>query len=85
MASAASMNLGPAAMPSARSNKAPFFDGRNGDPIKVFLHEYEDLANTHRLTYAEKVKTVLHYVPPELRDLWQLLDGFSTLDWTRFK
>ena len=85
MASAASMHLGPVAMPSARSHKAPFFDSKNRDPIKVFLHEYEDLADTHWLTYEEKVKTILHYISPELRDLWQLLDGFPILDWAHFK
>jgi len=78
------MNLGPVAMPSAHSHKAPFFDGKNRDPIEVFLREYEDLANTYQLTNEEKVKMVLRYVSLELRDLWQLLDGFPTLDWAHF-
>jgi len=72
-------------MPSARLHKAPFFDGKNGDLIEVFLREYEDLADTHRLTYEEKVKTILCYILPELWDLWQLLDRFPILDWAHFK
>jgi len=34
------------------------------------------------LTASEKV---VRYISPELRDLWQLLDGYNTLDWARFK
>jgi hypothetical protein len=76
---------GPAAMPAPRSNKAPFFGDQSGDTLEVFLREYENLAATHGLTPREKVEQILRYVSPELCDLWQFLDGYSTKDWHAFK
>ena len=45
----------------------------------TFLRRYQDLANTHRLTNKERVRTITRYVWSELRDLWQLLDGYNML------
>jgi hypothetical protein len=75
----------PTAMPAPRSNKAPFFADQSGDTLEVFLREYENLAFTHGLTPQEKVEQILCYVSPELCDLWQFLDGYSTKDWHTFK
>jgi hypothetical protein len=76
---------GPAAMPAPRSNKVLFFSNQSGDTLEVFLQEYENLASTHSLTPREKVEQILHYVSPELCDLWQFLDGYSTKDWHTFR
>ena len=76
---------GPVAMPAPRSNKAPFFGDQSGDPIEHFLREYENLAITHALSPREKVEQILRYVSPELRDLWQFLDGYASRDWQTFK
>ena len=78
--SGATAPSGPAAMPAPRSNKAPFFGDQSGDTLEVFLREYENLASTHGLTAREKVEQIIRYVSPELCDLWQLLDGYSTRD-----
>ncbi|KAH8985725.1 hypothetical protein EDB92DRAFT_1770214, partial [Lactarius akahatsu] len=72
-------------MPAPRSNKAPYFADQSGDPIEVFLREYENLAITNHLTSSQKVEQILRYVSPELRDLWQFLDGFESYDWITFK
>ena len=83
--SGATTPSGPAAMPAPRSNKAPFFGDQSGDTLEVFLREYENLASTHGLTACEKVEQIIRYISPELCDLWQLLDGYSTRDWHTFR
>ncbi len=80
-----STTSGPAAMPTPRSNKAPYFTDQSGDPVEVFLREYENLAITHGLTSSQKVEQVLRYVSLELCDLWQFLDGYTTHSWSTFK
>ncbi|KAH9159204.1 hypothetical protein EDB89DRAFT_2237255 [Lactarius sanguifluus] len=85
IAMAAVPPTGPAAMPSARERKAPFFSGRVGDPLDEFLQEYEELATTFALTPQQKVETVLRYIPQDLRDLWKILDGYATHDWALFR
>ena len=79
------VNIGPAAMPSAHDNKAPYFSGEVGDPLDDFLREYEEHATTCNLTPQQKVEMILHYVPQGLRDLWKLLTGYSTHDWAIFQ
>ncbi|KAI9443688.1 hypothetical protein BJY52DRAFT_1194557 [Lactarius psammicola] len=76
---------GPAAMPTPHSNKAPYFTDQSGNPVEVFLWEYENLAITHGLTSLQKVEQVLRYVLLELCDLWQFLDGYMTHSWSTFK
>lgn len=72
-------------MPYTKDNKAPYFSARPGDLLDDFLREYEDLATTHVLTPQQKVETILRYIPPELRDLWKILEGYSTHDWGLFR
>ena len=72
-------------MPSARDNKAPYFSGQVGDPLDEFLREYEELATTCTLNNQQKVETILRYIPSDLRDLWKILDGYATHDWTLFR
>ena len=72
-------------MPYAKDNKAPYFSARPGDILDDFLREYEELATTCTLTDQQKVETILRYIPPELRDLWKILEGYSTHDWAAFK
>ena len=72
-------------MPYAKDNKAPYFSARPGDILDDFLREYEELATTCTLTDQQKVETILRYIPPELRDLWKILEGYSMHDWAAFK
>ncbi|KAI0267962.1 hypothetical protein BGY98DRAFT_374765 [Russula aff. rugulosa BPL654] len=78
-------NPGPAAMPSARSNRAPFFSGQVGDPIGEFLTEYEELADSCGLTNQQKVETIIRYIPLTHRDLWKSLEGYATHHWADFR
>ncbi|KAI9432594.1 hypothetical protein H4582DRAFT_2083306 [Lactarius indigo] len=82
---AANPPTGPAAMPSARERRAPFFSGRVGDPLDEFLREYEELATTYALTPQQKVETILRYIPHDLRELWKILEGYPTHDWALFR
>ena len=50
---------GPAAMPSARTSKAPRFSGKDDELLSEFLQEYEDLADGCRLTLEQKVDTII--------------------------
>ena len=72
-------------MPYAKDNKAPHFSARPGDSLDDFIREYEELANTCTLNDQQKVETILRYIPHELRDLWKILEGYTTHDWTVFK
>ncbi|KAI9429320.1 hypothetical protein BJY52DRAFT_1200592 [Lactarius psammicola] len=82
---AANPPTGPAAMPSARSHRAPYFSGRVGDPLDEFLLEYEELATNCALNDRQKVETILRYIPHDLRDLWKILDGYTAQDWAIFR
>ena len=76
---------GPAAMPSARSSRAPQFTGGEDEVLSEFLREYEDLADGFGLTEAQKVETITRYIPRTLRSLWMTLPGFRTLRWHHFR
>ena len=72
-------------MPSARSSRAPQFNGGEDEVLSEFLREYEDLADGFRLTEAQKVETIMRYIPRTLRSLWMTLPGCvgttSELSW----
>lgn len=76
---------GPSAMPYAKDNKAPYFSARPGDSLDDFLRDFEELATTCGLSVQQKLETILRYIPPDLRDLWKILDGYSTHDWAEFR
>ncbi|KAI9452662.1 hypothetical protein BJY52DRAFT_1124179 [Lactarius psammicola] len=67
------------------SNKAPFFSGKPNDSLADFLLEYEALATTNGLTIDEKVETITHYVPFNMRKFWRTLEGYGTKNWATFK
>jgi hypothetical protein len=77
--------MGTAAMPGARSNKAPRFKGEGGELFSHFLREFEALATIHGLSNAERVETLLWYAAPHLADFWRSLDGYDTCDWPAFR
>jgi hypothetical protein len=72
-------------MPALRSHTAPYFSGQANDPLADFLHEYETLANSYTLSDAQKVDTILRYVPSHVREFWKTLDGYINKDWTALK
>src|SRR6266849_8391486 len=74
-------------MPSARSSqaKALSFLAREDELVTEFLCEYEDLANSCRLSPVQEVETVLHYVPRILQRLWKTLPSYQAKDWDNFK
>jgi hypothetical protein len=55
--------------------------GRIDNPIKDFLQEYKELADSYRLTSRQKVETVIRYVAQSQRDIWKSLEGFINRDW----
>jgi hypothetical protein len=71
-------------MPAPRSTWVPFFSGRVVDPLKDFMHEYEILADTYRLSKWEKVETITRYVLGSLQEFWQSLDRYNTQNWDEF-
>ena len=76
---------GLAAMPAAKSQRAPCFSGQDDKILAEFLHEYEDLAVGNGLTEQQKVETILRYIPRSLRNLWVTLPGYRTARWRRFR
>ena len=78
-------SAGPAAMPSARSSKAPHFSGNDDDLLAEFLLEYEELADGCRLTSRQKVETIIRYVPRAVRHLWTMQPGYQAGDWDDFR
>jgi hypothetical protein len=70
----------PAAMPPSRSKRAPHFSGSVVNFIEDFLEEYEEFANSCRLTDRQKVETVTRYKTPDLRDFWKSPDGHVASD-----
>jgi hypothetical protein len=73
------------AMPDPCSVGAPYFSGQPNELLPAFLQEFNALATSHRLTDGQKVRTILEYVPPTVRDFWKTLDGFGTGDWQTFR
>ena len=73
------------AMPDPCSAGAPYFSGQPNQLLAPFLQEFDALATTHRLTDAQKVRTILEYTPLTVRDFWKTLDGFGTGDWQTFR
>ena len=76
---------GPAAMPSARSSRAPQFAGDDDEVLTEFLREYEDLADGYGLSEVQKVETITRYIPRTLRSLWMTLPGYQVKSWRRFR
>jgi hypothetical protein len=72
-------------MPEPRSNRAPFFSGNMCDPLEAFLVDYEELADAHQLSEAQRVESVIFYISAKLRDFWKSLDGYATYDWVTFR
>jgi hypothetical protein len=68
-----------------RVRRAPYFSGQPNEPLAAFLQEFDVLATSHRLTDAQKVRTILEYIPPTVRDFWKTLDGFGAGDWQTFR
>jgi hypothetical protein len=73
------------AMPDPCSASAPYFSGQPSEPLAAFLQEFDALATSHKLTDGQKVRTILEYIPPTVRDFWKTLDGFGTGDWQTFR
>jgi len=82
--SATMVQHGVAAMPSARSKTVPYFSGEIDTPIEDFLEEYEELADSCRLTDRQKVETVIRYVNTSQRHIWKTLPSFARHDWDEF-
>ncbi|KAI9437811.1 hypothetical protein BJY52DRAFT_1196292 [Lactarius psammicola] len=80
-----SSSTGLAAMPAARSQRAPCFSGQDDEILAEFLREYEDLADGNGLLERLKVETVLCYIPRSLRNLWMTLPGYRSASWHRFR
>jgi len=68
-------------MPSARSKLAPYFFSEVHNPIKEFLQEYKELADSNGLTRQQKVETIIHYINPSQWDIWRSLADFINQDW----
>jgi hypothetical protein len=72
-------------MPLERSSRAPHFSGNEDKLLSEFLREYENLANSCRLTSEEKVDTIMRYVPRSMKHLWETRHGYQVGDWDDFK
>ena len=72
---------GLATMPSAHSKHVPSFTGDINEPIKDFLQEYEELADSCRLTNRQKVEAIIWYIDPSQHDLWKSLEGYTLCNW----
>jgi hypothetical protein len=59
----------------------PHFTGDIDHPIEEFLQEYEELADIHGLSEAQKVTTVIQYIDNSQRHIWRSLAGFINQDW----
>jgi hypothetical protein len=66
------------AMPDPCSAGAPYFSGQPNEFLAAFLQEFDALATSHRLTDGQKVRTILEYVLPSIRD-WQTFRTTSNL------
>ena len=72
-------------MPSVHSSRAPRFSADEDELIADFLQEYEDLADSLRLTEPQMVETVVRYVPRVLQALWKTLPQYHAKDWDLLK
>lgn len=72
-------------MPVPHSHIAPYSSGQANDSLANFLHEYNILARGYSLTDAQKVDTILRYVPSHMHEFWRTLDGYINKDWSAFK
>ena len=72
-------------MPTPRSNRAPYFSGRVGDPIEDFLDEYSELADSCGLSEQQKVEAIVRYIPLALRDLWKSWESYQRHDWAALR
>ena len=72
-------------MPHPDASRAPRFSADNDKLIADFLQEYEDLANSVRLTGPQKVDMIVRYVPRVLQTLWKALPSYQTRDWDELK
>jgi hypothetical protein len=81
-------HTGPAAMPSARSSRSSrplYFSADKDQLISEFLHDYEEFADSCRLTRDQKFETILRYIPRGLKRLWKALPAYNAGDWDNFK
>jgi len=76
---------GPTAMPLSTARRAPYFSGRVDNSIEDFLHLYEQLAISCRLTDQEKVETTIRYTAPSQRELWKSFPGYAARNWAEFR
>jgi len=60
----------------------PFFSGNINDLIEDFLQEYNELADSYRLSSRQKVETVIWYIAQSQRDIWKSLEGYVNCDWS---
>ncbi|KAI9457389.1 hypothetical protein F5148DRAFT_1287690 [Russula earlei] len=75
---------GPVAMPPPTSKHTPRYSTNPDDLIADFLEHYKELATSCGLMDQQKVEMSVHYTHPTHRNLWQLLDGYTTHDWAEF-
>ncbi|KAH9008134.1 hypothetical protein EDB84DRAFT_139588, partial [Lactarius hengduanensis] len=72
--------IGPAAMPSPRSEYAPYYSGRN-NMFEDFLEEFEGLAYDCALTDPQRVDAIIRYFDPSIRELCRSFNGFRSRNW----
>ena len=77
---------GPAAMPSPRSRRAPYFSGRADiATFEDFLEEFEDLAHACELTEPQQVDALVRYLDPTSREFCRTRNGYRMGDWVSFR
>ncbi|KAI9432410.1 hypothetical protein BJY52DRAFT_1400296 [Lactarius psammicola] len=76
--------VGPAAMPSPRSEYAPYYSGC-ADTFEDFLDEFEGRAYDCELTDPQRVDAIIRYVDPSIQELCRTLSGFRPRDWSMFR
>ncbi|KAH8977366.1 hypothetical protein EDB86DRAFT_1205448 [Lactarius hatsudake] len=76
--------IGPTAMPSPSSKCAPYYSGRR-DTFEEFLAHFEALADDHVLSDAQRVKAIVCYMAPSVREILRSVDGFCSRDWSHFR
>ncbi|KAH9072206.1 hypothetical protein EDB83DRAFT_2516984 [Lactarius deliciosus] len=72
--------IGPAAMPSPRSEYAPYYSGRN-NMFEDFLEEFEGLAYDCALTDPQRVDAIIRYFDPSICELCRSFNGFCSRNW----
>jgi len=71
-------------MPGAGSKKAPSFSGCASELLDFFT-QFEDLANSCRLTSAEQCRIVLRYIDSDTKQLWKSFPECDAADYKAFK